>query len=76
MQDSLHDILLSDIVLLMEHGQMSMFEALKMSLNFVDLYDRSQAFDYRSKIMERDTTAQLGLYKRLDAIIKILTARR
>lgn len=55
---------------------MSMFEALKMSLNFVDLYDRSQAFDYRSKIMERDATAQLGLYKRLDAIIKILTARR
>ena len=47
-----------------------------MSLNFVELYERSTAFDYRSKVIERDGTAQVGLYKRLDAIIKILTARR
>lgn len=72
----MQDILLSDVVLLMEHGQTSMFEALKMSLNFVELYERSAAFDYRSKVIERDSTAQMGLYKRLDAIIKILTARR
>ena len=64
------------MVMIMEHGQMSMFEALKMSLNFVELYDRSQAFEYRARIIERDITAQMGLYKRLDAIIKILTARR
>ncbi len=75
MQDSLHDTLLSDAILMMEHGQMSMFEALKMSLNFIDRYESSKAFEYRSKVLERDTNAQVGLYKRLDAIIKILAKR-
>ncbi|WP_296405029.1 hypothetical protein [Psychrobacter sp.] len=76
MQNSLQDILLSDLVMIMEHGQMSMLDGLKMSLNFIEIYDRSQAFEYRAKILERDTLALTGLYKRFDAVIKILAARR
>lgn len=67
--------LLDDAFVMVEHGSMSLPEALKMGLSFLKLYKTSSSFDFVSKRIESDRLHKIAVVERLDMIIKT-NARR
>lgn len=68
--------LLEDAFTMVEHGKMSLSEALKMGLSFVKLYRDSPSFERVSKTIENERLYKSGVIARLDAVISTNSARR
>ncbi|WP_440464314.1 hypothetical protein [Psychrobacter sp. ASPA161_6] len=62
--------------MMMEHGNMSLPEALKIGLSFVAMYKTSSSFDLVSKRLESENLHKIAVISRLDAIIKTNQSRR
>ncbi|WLG15048.1 hypothetical protein Q6344_06865 [Psychrobacter cibarius] len=61
---------------MVEHGKMSLPEALKMGLSFIKLYRDSPSFERLSKTIEQDRLYKSGVIARLDAVISTNSVRR
>lgn len=72
----LQNALLDDAFVMMEHGNMSLPEALKMGLSFLSMYKSSSSFDLMSKRLENENLHKIAVVSRLDAIIKTNVGRR
>jgi len=68
--------LLDDAFTMVEHGKMSLPEALKMGLSFVKMYRESPSFDLRSKTLESDSLYKRGVIERLDGVIQASQTKR
>ena len=73
---SLHNALLEDAFTMMEHGKMSLPEALKLGLSFVRNYQKSPSFEMVIKRFESERMFRAGLLERLDSIIRVSQSRR
>lgn len=72
----MQNALLEDAFAMVEHGNMSLSEALKMGLSFLRMYKTSSSFDLISKRIESDYLHKIAMLSRLDAIIKTNQSRR
>ena len=72
----LQNALLDDAFVMMEHGNMSLPEALKIGLSFLTMYKASSSFDLVSKRLESEHLHKIAVISRLDAIIKTNQIRR
>lgn len=72
----MQNALLEDAFAMVEHGRMSLPEALKMGLSFIKMYRDSPSFERVSKTIENERIYKTGIVQRLDAIISINSARR
>tara|TARA_B100000530_G_scaffold309310_1_gene235051 strand:- start:64458 stop:64664 length:207 start_codon:yes stop_codon:yes gene_type:complete len=68
--------LLEDAFTMVEHGKMSLPEALKIGLSFIKLYRDSPSFERVSKTIENERIYKSGVIDRLNAIIQVSQARR
>lgn len=60
----------------MEHGKMSLPEALKMGLSFVKMYQSSSAFKNTSQRLENERIHKTAVIERLNSLIKVTNGRR
>ena len=65
----MRNVLLSDAMVMVEHGRMSLPEALKLGLSFVRLYQRSTSFELMSKRIESEDRYKRNVIERLDGVI-------
>lgn len=72
----MQNALLDDAFVMMEHGKMSLPEALKMGLSFLTMYKTSSSFDLISKRLESENLHKSAIISRLDAIVKTNVGRR
>lgn len=72
----MQNALLDDAFVMMEHGKMSLPEALKIGLSFLTMYKTSSSFDLVSKRLESEHLHKIAVISRLDAIIKTNVGRR
>jgi hypothetical protein len=72
----LRNALLDDAFTMVEHGNMSLPEALKMGLSFLSMYKKSSSFDLVSKRLESDHLHKMAIISRLDTVIKTNVGRR
>ena len=56
-------------MVMMEHGKMSLPEALKMGLSFVKMYQKSPSFELMSKRIETEDKFKRNVIDRLDGVI-------
>lgn len=68
--------MLDDAFTMVEHGKMSLPEALRIGLSFVKMYRKSPSFDRVSKNLESERIYRLGVIERLEGIIQVGQARR
>lgn len=61
---------------MVEHGKMSLPEALKLGLSFVRNYQKSPSFEMVIKRFESERMFRAGLLERLDGIISASQSRR
>lgn len=73
---SLHNALLEDAFTMVEHGKMSLPEALKLGLSFVRNYQKSPSFEMVMKRAESERAFRTSLLERLDGIISVSQSRR
>ena len=60
----------------MEHGKMSLPEALKIGLSFVKMYQLSDAFKNTSQRLESERVYKTAVIERLNTLIKAANGRR
>ena len=72
----MQSVLLEDAFAMMEHGKMSLPEALKMGLSFVRMYQQSPSFEMSNKRFENERVFKTSIIERLDAILKSNQSRR
>lgn len=72
----MQNALLEDAFALMEHGKMSLPEALKMGLSFARMYQQSPSFEMSMKRFENERVFKTSLIERLDILIKSNQSRR
>lgn len=68
--------LLDDVFVMMEHGKMSLPEALKMGLSFAKMYQSSNAFTATSNRLENERLHKSAVIERLNMLITATSARR
>lgn len=61
---------------MVEHGKMSLPEALKLGLSFVRNYQKSPSFEMVMKRAESERAFRTSLLERLDGIISVSQSRR
>ena len=61
---------------MVEHGKMSLAEALKMGLSFIRMYQQSLSFETVVKRLESERMFKTSLLERLDSIISVSQSRR
>lgn len=71
----MQNALLDDAFVMMEHGNMSLPEALKMGLSFVKMYQKSPSFELASKQLENENRYKANVINRLDGVIAVSQAR-
>ena len=59
----------------MEHGKMSLSEALNMGIGFLELYKNSDAFKRAQRATDHKANYQASVLSRLEAIIKVSSRR-
>ena len=62
--------------MIMEHGKMSLIDALKIGLSFIKMYRQSPGFDYMSKRIENEDKFKTNVIERLDSVIRVSQSRR
>ena len=67
----LQNALLDDVFIMMEHGKMSMPDALKIGLSFLKMYQASPSFDHASKRLESDRIYKVSVIEHLNLIAKV-----
>lgn len=72
----MQNALLDDAFVMMEHGNMSLSEALKIGLSFLTMYKTSPSFELMSKRLESENLHKSAVISRLDAIVKTNASRR
>ena len=72
----LHNALLEDAFIMVEHGKMSLAEALKMGLSFIRMCQQSPSFETVVKRLESERMFKTSLLERLDSIISVSQSRR
>ncbi|MGP4716886.1 hypothetical protein ACTXGL_09645 [Psychrobacter sp. T6-6] len=72
----LQSALLEDAFTMVEHGKMSLPEALKLGLSFIKLYRDSPSFERVSKTIENERIYKAGVIDRLNAVVTTNSARR
>lgn len=71
----LQNVLLDDAFIMMEHGKMSLPDALNIGLSFLKLYQASPSFDYASKRLESDRLYKVSVIEHLNLIAKVSHAK-
>lgn len=68
--------LLDDAFVMMEHGKMSLPEALRIRLSFAKMYRDSNAFNATSNRLENERLYKSSVVERLNTLIKVVNGRR
>lgn len=68
--------MLDDAFTMVEHGKMSLPDALKIGLSFVKMYRKSPSFDRVSKNIENERIYKSGVIERLEGLIQVSQVRR
>lgn len=74
--DDYQNALLRDAFVMMEHGKMSLKEALTIGLSFVEMYKKSDSFEAISKRLESERIYKTAVIDRLNQVIKVTNGRR
>lgn len=62
-------------MVMVEHGKMSLPEALKMKLSFVRMYQKSPSFELASKQLENEDRYKRSVIEHLAGVIAVSQAR-
>lgn len=71
----MQNALLDDAFIMMEHGRMSLPDALKIGLSFLKMYQVSPSFDHASKRLESDRIYKISVIENLNFIAKASHAK-
>lgn len=67
---------MNDALTMMEHGKMSLPEALKMGLSFIKTYQKSPSFELTTRRLENERLYKVGVLQLLEGIINASQLRR